>query len=247
MEKQRSQNEKLDDAGRNLLKAGGLSQDELERLMAAPKMFDGVKARIRAEQAAMNAAVPRKSERSLFAFLNWQYGAAAFASLLFVVLSAYGVFVYIEQKEADRVAINDPKPSPAKSVNENAPVPPPTTQQADNEDQYNEDHRDEEVVVDRPEDREIRKNVVAVQTSFKRPKRIQREIEYAEPVREFYPVSYTNGDDISSDIRIVRVELPRSSLFSMGFDAPIHNGAETVKAELLVSADGVTKGVRLVD
>jgi hypothetical protein len=42
------------------------------------------------------------------------------------------------------------------------------------------------------------------------------------------------------------VDLPRSSLAAMGVVLPVENGPDTVKADLLISSDGVTRGVRFV-
>lgn len=65
---------------------------------------------------------------------------------------------------------------------------------------------------------------------------------------EFYPVGYL-GDmyDANGGGRIIRVDLNRSSLFALGVNLPLENFDETVKADLLVGADGVTRGVRVVD
>jgi len=45
--------------------------------------------------------------------------------------------------------------------------------------------------------------------------------------------------------RIIRVELPRTSLFAMGVNVAVENEGDRVKAELLLSQDGIMKGVRL--
>lgn len=64
---------------------------------------------------------------------------------------------------------------------------------------------------------------------------------------EFYPVAYT-GDpfETAGGGRIIRVDLKRSSLFALGVDLPLENEKETVKADLLVGSDGVTRAVRVV-
>ena len=43
----------------------------------------------------------------------------------------------------------------------------------------------------------------------------------------------------------MRVEMSRASLFAMGINIPLENGAEVVKADLLVGPDGVARAVRL--
>ena len=58
----------------------------------------------------------------------------------------------------------------------------------------------------------------------------------------FYALTY--DDDPDNDVRIIRVELPRSSLLAMGLGSHAENESEKVKADLLIGADGVTRAVR---
>lgn len=46
---------------------------------------------------------------------------------------------------------------------------------------------------------------------------------------------------------VVRVDMPRSSLFAMGVNVPLENETGSIKADLLVGPDGVTRGIRLVE
>ena len=64
---------------------------------------------------------------------------------------------------------------------------------------------------------------------------------------EFYALSFA-GDPNEAERggRIVRVDIPRSTLYAMGVDIPLENEAETVKADLLVGNDGVTRAIRVV-
>ena len=70
----------------------------------------------------------------------------------------------------------------------------------------------------------------------------------AETVKEFYPVTYTGdtGETVRGG-RVIRVDVPRSTLFAMGLNVPLENESPTVKADLLVGPDGVTRAIRLVD
>jgi hypothetical protein len=67
-----------------------------------------------------------------------------------------------------------------------------------------------------------------------------------EEVSEFYAVTYTGDAEDDDNDQIVRVELPRSSLFAMGINVPVENEVVKVKADLLIGSDGVMKAVRLV-
>lgn len=77
--------------------------------------------------------------------------------------------------------------------------------------------------------------------------RVYEPRKYAEPVRDFYPVAYTGDpNETAGGGRIIRVEMKRSSLFALGLNLPLENDEETVRADLLVSSDGVTRAVRVV-
>ena len=66
----------------------------------------------------------------------------------------------------------------------------------------------------------------------------------SEPGAEFYPIA-GDGDAVAGG-HIVRVEMPRSRLFALGVNVPLENDSETVKADLLVGPDGVTRAIRLL-
>ena len=75
----------------------------------------------------------------------------------------------------------------------------------------------------------------------------QRPRPEAEDVGEFQALTYTGDPADTTDGQIVRVELPRSSLFAMGVDVPVENQkTNSVKADLLISDDGVMRAVRIV-
>ncbi len=63
----------------------------------------------------------------------------------------------------------------------------------------------------------------------------------------FYELS-AGGDPYGAldNGRIVRVDIKRSSLLALGVNLPLENESETVRAELLVGTDGVTRAIRLV-
>jgi hypothetical protein len=46
---------------------------------------------------------------------------------------------------------------------------------------------------------------------------------------------------------VIRVDVPRSTLFAMGFPVSLENESPTVKADLLIGPDGATRAVRLVE
>lgn len=78
----------------------------------------------------------------------------------------------------------------------------------------------------------------------------RRVIEEAAPLppAEFYAIGLTGGqEDAVTDGRVVRVELPRSTLFAMGVNVPLENGIGPMTAELLLGPDGAPRAIRLVE
>ena len=64
---------------------------------------------------------------------------------------------------------------------------------------------------------------------------------------EYLPLTYlTKGTAIESGT-VVRVELSRSALASLGFNSGIDNSDESVKAEVILGDDGVARAIRLVE
>ncbi|HEX2639339.1 MAG TPA: hypothetical protein VHL50_02155, partial [Pyrinomonadaceae bacterium] len=70
-----------------------------------------------------------------------------------------------------------------------------------------------------------------------------------EDVGEFQAITYAGDASEMDDAgQIVRVELPRSSLYALGVDLPIENqAAAKIKADLLIGDDGVMRAVRVVN
>ena len=233
------QDQRLDEIGRKLLETGRMQDDELEKIVSAPHLFDAVKARIKAERE--QAPVKIFSTRAIFSFLSFlspQNAGAAFAALLLGVSAMGGFYLYSRQTVPNEAAKNtqsdgrtlkdrkDAKPAPVDTVVSSLEAQPEIKPAA--------------AVYHQPN-----KNTPAVKANF-RKKTLRPDTESGSD-GEFYPLTFTgNSDEIMTGAQVVRVELPRSSLFSMGVDLPDENRAGTVKADLLISSDGVTRGFRLV-
>ena len=67
-----------------------------------------------------------------------------------------------------------------------------------------------------------------------------------QPRDDFYAISYGGDKSETAGGHIVRVEVPRASLFALGINVPLENDSETVKADLLIGPDGVTRAIRVV-
>ena len=76
----------------------------------------------------------------------------------------------------------------------------------------------------------------------------QRHAIEGQDVGEFQTLTYTGEASDTTAGQIVRVELPRSSLFAMGVDLQVENQrTDKVKADLLIGEDGVMRAVRVVN
>lgn len=210
-------NNKLDEIGRTLVKADVLLTADLEKLVANPALFDSVRTGI--ALAARPAIRRPKKMRRLF---------AAFASV--AIIGIVGFAVVMSMLDTAEVAVRQPATpvSEVKRFNEPDKVVdrmmPPTA--------------------DAPP--EIRRTSDRSNIS-KRPPLRRPEAQQVQSEGEFYALSYA-GDPNETERggRIIRVDIPRSTLFAMGVDIPLENEAETVKADLLVGNDGVTRAIRVV-
>jgi hypothetical protein len=75
------------------------------------------------------------------------------------------------------------------------------------------------------------------------PKSQADDSEYATA---FVPLPYADDPSALDDGAVVRVEMPRTALASFGLPAVAMEGDGTVRADLIVSADGTPQAIRLV-
>lgn len=211
------ENKKLDEVGKALVKAGAASTRDLEKLVDNPALFESVRARIALENSA--PVSPRRFSHP---------GVATFASVAVMVALAlsFGVF----RSEPNEIVV-DRLPA--------VPRNPEVKQQ-----------KEPDIIVDAPTQQTsepIRAERISSRPSIRNSSPKQPAAQQAR-YSEFYAVSYA-GDPHETERggRIVRVDIPRSTLFAMGVDIPLENESETVKADLLVGNDGVTRGIRIVE
>lgn len=259
MKKRNLQNAELDRTGRKLLETTRASNDEIDRIVGSPQLFDAVKARIKAEQQREERREERQPKnvfgdwRSLLAW-NRQKTFAATAALTVFALVAFGVIVFTKQKDSPTISaqrISPPvKLSPAPV---NIPAPPPMRDEKDLPEIENVKnfapknglsfqkaaYRDETAAL--PKQTPRKRNFAPL------PQQQQRRRNEIEPDGEFYALTYAgNPGEHGEDLRIVRAELSRAALFAMGVNLPIENESEKIKTDLLVGADGVAKAIRFV-
>ena len=198
--------------------AAGRDARDIDALVSDPKLYQGVLSKI-ADECEM------PSRPSRFA---WK-PVVAFAAVV-IIVSATFVAYFLPRSEVPRVnrttvpdIINDEiKPRPF------VPLP-------------------DEVESDEPG--MIRTAIKPVE----KPQPVKPRRRTTPPVREteppvFHPIGFAErAVDAAIDGRVVRVEMPRSALFALGVDLPLENGTRSVKADLLVGADGSPRAIRLVE
>lgn len=242
MNKRDLQNQKLDRIGRKLLEATKMQSEEIEHIVAAPQLFDSVKARIKAGQNE------RKSNRFFgiwrnFQVWNWQKSFAVSAALVVLFFVAFGLVLIIESpqeiEQVDAPQIQMPtesfeieektkffKDSPEITFTKRTAVKTRAIKQT-----------------------EVKKENLKNPEPAQKPKFVKKRtpVETKESNREFYALAYGAPIEANEDLKIIRAELSRSSVFALGVNIPIENESEKIKTDLLVGADGVARAIRFVD
>ena len=67
-----------------------------------------------------------------------------------------------------------------------------------------------------------------------------------EVATDFMPIGYVNYASLQDGGSVIRVELPRSTIVSMGFAMNMDRYGERVKADVLMGADGLARAIRFV-
>ena len=221
MNTRKIKNSELDAIGAKLIKTGQLSSDELDRIVSAPKLFDGVRARI---------AAGDEKHASPGNWFIWKPVAAAMAAVAVMIIS-FGYVGFFNGSNTVAVTITRDLPPVLKVGKDTA-------------------KREVEPVVTYPTRSEASRPKVtkAVHRGNIRP--VQPKLRPA-PITsegEFYALSFAgNMEDAVRDGHIVRVDIPRSSLFALGVDLPLENDSKFIKTDLLVGTDGVPRAIRFVD
>jgi hypothetical protein len=245
MKKHELQDERLDEAGRKLLEISRVQDGELERIVSAPHLFSAIKNRVEAGQKQHIA--PVFDLRAGFSFLARPNTAAALAALLIAVFAFGGFYLYSRQAFPAGVATNISQPKMAKKPEQPALTSLPGdsgTSHAVDTAVDDKDPAQPKITVYRPA---YKAEPGTAKVNYRKKAGTRESVRYeSDSEGEFYPLTFTGSNEIAPGAQIVRVELPRSSLFSMGVDLPDDDRTGMVKADLLISSDGVARGFRLV-
>jgi hypothetical protein len=214
-------NKNIDKVGRALVKASALAPGEIEDIVGDRVSFDSIRKRIASE------ADHQKPSR------RW-VGASVTVLSACAVLFAAAAFFFFPSSTTNVVMV---RPVPVPEI-------APATRFTEPDHIVNPAGLPAPVAMPRPERvSTLSPTQTATKVSASRKPAAQKN----RNENEFYALSYA-GDPNETERggRIVRVDLPRTVLFAMGVDIPLENEVETVKADLLIGSDGVTRAIRVV-
>ena len=231
MQKRKLNEQEIGAIGKRLFAASRLTEGEIDRIASAPGSFEGVLSRIREEEG--RRALRSTGFGGLLGRNRWIVGTGL-ATVLCVSVFA----VILKQNGSNLVVSGNPVEIPGEARPNFTPqvkfVKGFTSGRADIESDPS------------PETPSI------INTFQRETRRSQPRVERASYTQgndnQFVAVTYTgDGGESVRGGRVVRVDVPRSTLFAMGFDVSLENDSPTMKADLLIGPDGVTRAVRLVE
>jgi hypothetical protein len=215
--------QELDNIGQRLLESARPDPEEMERMLASNDLFHAV--RVRIETGRHTERAPRSVSLSS---LNWRISAGALTAAALLV-SVFALASVYQTKTQPVGVVSSPVHTVSdRIVSSDNPLPPV-------------EFKPEHPV---PSSEPITQH--AVLKTRVRPAEQAKPV-HIEEVSEFYPLTsdYDPSDD--SGAQLVRAEIPRSTLMTMGVETPFENGgSRAVKTDLLIGSDGVMKAVRFV-
>ena len=216
-------NQKIDAIGKKLIKNDLLPLSEIDRIVENPRLFELVSKRIAANEA------PAAARSRSFAWLPVTTASLSFV----VVLAVFGsTFVRYLGEAADApsmtfIQVPDAGPEVARPE-----IPPIGT--------FGKLSQGRASIPIASREKIVRKPKKAIRPSPK------PNVPAVDRTDEFYAISMLGEGDVTGE-RVIRVDMPRSSLFALGINVPLENGPETIKTDLLIAADGTPRGIRLVE
>jgi hypothetical protein len=229
MSKKDLQNKEIDRIGRELLGAARVSDEEIEKIIHAPHIFESVRAGIKKEQSR------RKPKRFFnLPVLNWRSAAGAFAILLIL---AVGAVVILSNQSAQPLTVQIEQSKIQMQIKPSEDLPQITK-------------------IEQPETPSVKNPVLARRADFRKdaPKlknqaRKANAAKQPQSIKEegaFYALG-GNWEADAEDLQIVRAELSRAELFALGVNLPVENETPKIKTDLLVGAGGVPRAIRFVE
>ena len=233
------QNEKLDRIGRRLLKTAKLSSEEIEQIVASPRLFDAVRAGIQTEKQSRRKSKRFFSDWVNVSFLRWQTAAGISAILLVFAIS---LTVIIFKKQDTVQLVEQTIETEAKQQ----------ITQTENSARSSEIKQKKNKAVENPARMEraalkVKKREVPIRARKPKTAEMPQGSEKQSP-EVFYSLAIGgNWEADGEDLQVVRAELSRSELFALGVNLPDENEISKIKTDLLVGSNGVPQAIRFVE
>jgi len=227
MKREKLTNREFDELAKRLFNSAKPNEKEIETIASNPQLFEGVMSKIAAES---------RPSRPPFA---WKPVLSASLAGLIVCFS---ILAYFLAPEPTKIAVNPVTPAPVQSSQPDFVYTPkqlePSPAATDPRESADvRPPKGEYAVMSKPAD-----------VPEPRKPRSARVKPVKQPEPAFYPIGLREkAEDAAIDGRVVRVEMPRAALFALGVDVPLENGARSIKADLLLGADGSPRAIRLVE
>jgi hypothetical protein len=218
--------------GDKVLNALRLPHEEIEKIAAAPHLFDPIRTAIDSEQTRFGTGHSLIGWHG-FRDLNRQTALATLGVFVAFVGGVIGIVRLATQSYFSSVVVHD-------IHGEIEPVDVPQLAPAVFDSFEIQSYVIEPHQYVRKGGRE-RPHVMKAR-SVKR-----RAHPQTEEFGEFQALTFAYDPEADENGQIVRVELPRSSLLAMGIDMQVENESAKIKAELLIGEDGIMKAVRVVN
>ena len=223
MSNKKLQDHQLDQAIKGLLRAAAPSDAEIDRIAESPHLYSAIRRQIGSGE--------RPAHRR--PLINFAYASLALTALI----AAFGLYAVSGGKTAQlpadnavaRTAAHSPDVESGKLVPDLSPQPIKVSA-GDAAGKRTRPTRRSTKKVRRPPDKKL--------TTTERP----------QLPETFFALDYTGErvEDLSGG-RVVRMDVPRTSLFAMGVNVPLENESASVKADVMVGPDGVARAIRLVE
>jgi hypothetical protein len=217
----------LDRIADSLLKSSALKHDEIDEIVARKDLYLSVKRKVAAESANHRKPVFRTS--AIFRPRALSFAALAVIALITVISAVEAVInrSKVSRKAAPVIVREVESPNRLEDRPNFVSTPQPDQKEPGIE---------QAVYKPRSERLPVRG-----------PVRPPRNTTPEEQPLEFYALADMNSAEPVTGGRVVRVDLPRASLVSLGMNVPLGSDKQIIKADLLVGPDGVPRAIRLVE
>ena len=228
-----NQDDASEELCRQILLTARADQEEIEAAANSPFLFQRIRNQIATEGNLSHQTAntqPRNLFSSLVAGFNWRWGWAIPATAL--VIFGFVMLASRSNSKTDKpnvIAVNDhSKPLPV------TPIVKPSGDQ---------------IIDNTPRNRTTIK--ASYHPSMKRPpNRISQSrftpVKAAEETTDFLPLTYLSDETAADSGHVVRVEVPRTMMASMGVPTNRERQSELVKADVIIGDDGLARAIRFV-